>query len=243
MVALFSLGEHGFLFLAPCFSLLKQKCSTLLGARLSVSLVNTISHSEVVRRTQTLFDDARRALPERWSRAALATVCARFPRNEALDAVDTSTPDVRYVLVKSFDEAGFYFYTNFESDKALDLTSTPRASLAFHWWETGVQLRATGAVTRVNNETADAYFASRDRQSQLGAWVSRQSRQPSSPLAERVSEVGARFDDVVPRPAHWGGFLIRPEFIEHWFDRPARLHERCRLERTGDDWLSCALDP
>lgn len=201
------------------------------------------SHVDVVARTQALLFDAQNALPKHWSRAALATVCARFPRNDALAPCAETTPDVRYVLVKSFDEHGFYFYTNFESDKARDLEATPRATLAFHWWETGVQLRATGAVTRVDDKTADSYFAGRDRQSQLGAWASKQSRTAVSPLATRVAEVAARFPNEVPRPAHWGGFLLRPEALEHWQDRPARLHERIRFERDGDTWVERRVDP
>lgn len=143
-------------------------------------------------------------------------------------------PSVRMVLLKGHGPEGFIFYTNFEGRKANDLLVNPNAALLFHWKSLRRQIRIEGAVGRVDDATADAYFASRSRDSQLGAWASDQSRPLESRalFMTRYAEMMARFEgEQVPRPPHWSGFRLIPRRIEFWQDREHRLHER---------WLFCA---
>ena len=152
-------------------------------------------------------------------------------------------PSVRFVLLKAFDERGFVVFTNFGSQKARDIQENPRAALAFHWHTTGVQVRVRGVVTRVSSDEADAYFATRDRGSQIGAWASKQSEllPDRATLESEVAVVQKRFEHVsVVRPPHWGGFRIAPEAIEFWHNREDRLHERWLYKRVDDRW-SCTL--
>jgi pyridoxamine 5'-phosphate oxidase len=155
-------------------------------------------------------------------------------------------PAVRFVLLKGFDEHGFVFFTNFESAKAKQLSENPYAEVAFHWHTTGVQVRVQGAVTQVSDEESDAYFASRDRGSQLGAWASRQSDVLDHPesLEAAVLETGERFADVsVPRPPFWGGYRIAPTVIEFWQNHDDRLHDRWLYTRVGNAWGVVRLYP
>jgi pyridoxamine 5'-phosphate oxidase len=156
-------------------------------------------------------------------------------------------PSLRAVLLKGFDERGFVFYTNFESRKAEELAANPRAALCFHWKSLGRQVRIEGPVSVVGDAEADAYFASRPRDSQIGAWASAQSR----PLAER-GELERRFTDfgrqyaastTVPRPSYWSGFRVSPERIEFWQERPYRLHDRVLFIREGQAWRKQRLFP
>lgn len=144
-------------------------------------------------------------------------------------------PSVRMVLLKGHDRRGFVFYTNTESRKGTELLAHPQAALMFHWKTLRRAVRIEGRASRVADEDADAYFASRGRDSQLGAWASDQSRPlPARELFEtRFEEAKARFEgNAVPRPAYWSGFRVAPERIEFWRDRPHRLHER-RLFTAG----------
>lgn len=155
-------------------------------------------------------------------------------------------PSVRFVLLKGVDARGFAFYTNFGSQKARDLEGNPRAALAFHWDTTGVQVRVRGSVTRVSDQEADAYFATRDRGSQVGAWASKQSMEISDPstLKAEVAKVGQRFENApVERPPFWGGFRIAPDAIEFWESRSDRLHDRWLYQRTGESWSCVRLYP
>jgi pyridoxamine 5'-phosphate oxidase len=155
-------------------------------------------------------------------------------------------PDVRFVLLKSVDDDGFVFYTNLESAKGRDIAANPHAALVFHWHTIGVQVRVRGPVTQVSDTEADAYFATRDRGSQLGAWASRQSSVLASreSLEAAVAEVARRFENVsVPRPPFWGGYRIRPTAIEFWEDRSDRLHDRWLYERDGGGWHVVRLYP
>jgi len=155
-------------------------------------------------------------------------------------------PSVRMVLLKGHDARGFVFYTNLESRKAAELLENPHAALLFHWKSLRRQVRIEGAVSRVSDAEGDAYFATRSRDSQLGAWASDQSRPlESRALFEtRYREMVDRFaDQPVPRPPYWSGFRVAPERIEFWLDREHRLHERRLFVRDGDGWCEGMLYP
>jgi len=165
----------------------------------------------------------------------------------ALATVDAAgMPDVRMVLLKDVDARGFAFYTNLESAKGRQLAGQPKAALLFHWKSLRRQVRVRGTVTPVSAEEADAYFATRARPAQIGAWASDQSRTLPDRLAleKKIAEAGLRFGlGKVPRPPHWSGFRIEPETIEFWRDRPFRLHERLVFQREAGGWTTHRLFP
>jgi pyridoxamine 5'-phosphate oxidase len=155
-------------------------------------------------------------------------------------------PYVRIVLLKAFDERGFVFYTSYEGRKGRQLIAHPRASLCFYWAPLSIQVRIEGRVTKVSDEEADAYFATRERRSQIGAWASRQSEPLETPTAldERVAKYEKAFEGkTVPRPEYWSGFRVWPEKIEFWKGKPNRLHERHLYTRDGEGWLIETLYP
>lgn len=155
-------------------------------------------------------------------------------------------PSARTVLLKDVTEAGFAFYTNHASRKGRDLAENPNAALVFHWRPLGRQVTVTGRVARVPDAEADAYFASRPRDHQLGAWASRQSEvlTDRTVLDQRLEEADARFSGgPVPRPEHWGGYRIDPDAVEFWQGRPSRLHDRLRYSRAGSRWVLERLSP
>lgn len=155
-------------------------------------------------------------------------------------------PAVRIVLLKAVDARGFVFYTNLDGRKGRELRSHPLAALCFHWQVLEEQVRVEGGVEPVSDEEADAYFASRARGSQLGAWASLQSERitASGDLERRLEEMETRFAGAdVPRPPHWSGFRLVPSRIEFWHNQPSRLHVRHRYDRDGEDWRAGALYP
>lgn len=169
------------------------------------------------------------------------------PNAMALSTVDADgAPDCRMVLLKDIDARGLTFYSNAESAKGLQLAGNPNVALLFHWKTLRRQIRVRGTVQPVTPAEADAYFASRARESRIGAWASDQSR----PLPDRatleaaVDRETARFDGVDPsRPPHWTGWRVIPRSVEFWRDRPYRLHDRLRFDRAVDAWTKTRLQP
>ncbi len=155
-------------------------------------------------------------------------------------------PNARMVLLKGVDERGFVFYTNTESRKGNELTANPRAALCFHWKSLRRQIRVQGPAAPVDAAEADAYFATRARDSQIGAWASRQSRLLESRFAleKAVARFAAKFAlGPIPRPPYWSGYRLRPGRIEFWEERPFRLHDRLVFVREGEGWRQERLYP
>jgi pyridoxamine 5'-phosphate oxidase len=184
-----------------------------------------------------LLDAARGVGPERLPEPtafSLATVGA------------DGRPSVRMLLLKDASDAGFVFYTNYESRKGRDLLAHPAAAMCFHWQPLDRQVRIEGPVERVSDDEADAYFASRPRGSQLSAWASRQSEPMGDPgeLDRRFAEAEAKFaTGPVPRPPHWSGFRLIPQSVEFWISQPSRLHIRHLYTREGTGWRVETLYP
>src|SRR3954465_14619432 len=176
-----------------------------------------------------------------------ATAGVEEPTTAALATADASgRPSLRFVLLRGIDERGARFYTNYESRKAGELAANPRAALARYWHPLHRQVRLEGPVERLAAEESDAYFASRGRDSRIGAWASRQSQalHPREELAARVAEIEERFAGAdVPRPEFWGGYLLRAEVVELWIGRANRLHDREEFRRTADGWSVRRLSP
>ena len=170
------------------------------------------------------------------------------PNAVALATVDPDgLPDVRMVLLKGLDDRGFVIYTNFESAKGVEILSSMKAAMCFHWKSLRRQVRVRGAVEVVSDAEADAYYATRPRGSRIGAWASKQSRPLESRFAleKAVAEYTMKYGiGDIPRPKHWSGFRLVPQQIEFWHDRPFRLHDRVVFTRDGDGgWGKTRLYP
>lgn len=171
------------------------------------------------------------------------------PNAMALATVDPDgLPDARMVLLKGFDTAGFVFYSHIDSAKGRELAATPKAGLLFHWKSLRRQVRIRGTVTRVTDAEADAYFATRPKQAQIGAWASKQSQPLESRMAfeKAIALNAAKYAlGEVPRPPGWSGWRIAPQAFEFWHDRPFRLHDRITFTRAAPDaeWSKTRLYP
>jgi pyridoxamine 5'-phosphate oxidase len=182
------------------------------------------------------FEDAKKSEPNDPNAMALSTVD------------DEGLPNVRMVLMKDFDDKGFVFYTNFESQKGQEILATGKAAVVFHWKSLRRQVRVRGLTEQVSDAEADAYFKSRPRDSRIGAWASAQSRPITKPLEfeTAIAMNTARFGIAdIPRPPHWSGIRIKPLAIEFWHDRPFRLHDRVVFRRENPDgsWNKARLYP
>lgn len=168
------------------------------------------------------------------------------PKAMSLATAGSVTISCRIVYLQKFDQNGFVFYTNQNSRKAMDLERDPRAALTFFWPEFERQVRIEGKAEHVTAEESDAYFASRLRESRIGAWASDQSRAAGTreEMDERYSRWVERFgEEDIPRPLHWGGIRVKPVRIEFWQGRADRMHDRIVFEHAGDEWIRLRLQP
>jgi pyridoxamine 5'-phosphate oxidase len=189
---------------------------------------------DILKRFEQWWARARRQGLQEPDAAILSTVDAR------------GRPTARTVLIRSCSPEGFVFYTNLRSRKGQHLQRAPYAALTFYWMPLGLQVLAEGPAERVTEDEADTYWATRPRQSQLGAWASEQSAPLASRwvLLKRYAALARRFAGrPVPRPLHWSGFRVRPDRVEFWRARPFRLHERICYERQGARWIRRLLNP
>jgi pyridoxamine 5'-phosphate oxidase len=193
------------------------------------------AHADPIRQFTIWFDEALKSQLLDANAMTLATASA------------TGEPSARIVLLKGAGEDGFVFYTNYDSAKGRDLAENPRASLLFFWSELERQVRVSGSVTKTSSAESDQYFHSRPKESQIGAAISNQSRPVAdrAHLEQRYAELAEKYQDsVVPRPASWGGYRLKPDAIEFWQGRKSRLHDRLLYTRQNDgSWSRSRLAP
>ena len=175
---------------------------------------------------------------------------AKLPEPNAMVLATNRTdgrPAARVVLLKGFDQAGFVFYTNYESRKGQELAVHPHAALVFNWLELQRQVRIEGTIEKISAEESDRYFQSRPKGSQIGAWASPQSKViPNREVLEAAqAQLNEQYADVevLPRPENWGGYLLRPDLIEFWQGQTSRLHDRIQYAKTEQDWAKERLGP
>jgi len=181
-----------------------------------------------------------------WLADAKATPAIAEPTAMTLaTATADAAPSARIVLLKEHGAEGFVFYTNFESRKSAELKTNPQAALCFYWMPLDRQVRIEGTIAPARAAQSDAYFASRPRARQIGAWASLQSQllADRATLEQRVAEIEARYPNEVPRPPHWGGWVLTPRSIEFWHQNSARLHAREIYTRQGNGWSHGLLYP
>jgi pyridoxamine 5'-phosphate oxidase len=186
------------------------------------------------------------ALVREWFEAAAASGIVEAERMALATATADGRPSVRIVLLKGIGDEGIRFYTNYSSRKGRELDANPHAAVTFYWQPLQRAARLEGTVERLSAQESDAYFASRPRGAQVGAWASAQGTvlHDRAELDERVREVERRFPDEVPRPDYWGGYLLRPDAIELWQGRPDRLHDREHfLLQEDGTWRAERLSP
>jgi len=196
--------------------------------------VESVRYEEPFEEFEQWYAEARGSEPRDANAMTLASTAA------------DGAPSARVVLLKELDKRGFVFYTNYESRKGVELITNPRAALCFYWKSLGRQVRIEGRVERVDLADADAYFATRPRDSQIGAWASQQSQplESRAVLEGRVAELSRRYEgQPVPRPPHWSGFRVVPTAIEFWHERPFRLHDRIVYRLDGGRWRKERLNP
>lgn len=197
----------------------------------------------------TPFNEPFQQFADLYARAHSELSRACFPEPNAMSIATVGSdgrPSNRIVLLKAFDERGFVFYTNYQGRKGSELLANPNCALCFHWPPMEVQIRIEGRAEPVSDAEADAYFATRARESRLGAWASDQSRpiQHDGDLERRLADVTARYQGSdVPRPPHWSGFRVVPATIEFWHARTSRLHSRTLYIRDGNGWRVETLYP
>jgi pyridoxamine 5'-phosphate oxidase len=183
---------------------------------------------------------------ERWFAEAREAKVMEANAMALATATRKGSPSVRMVLLKGVDQRGFVFFTDYRSQKGVELATNPRAALVFYWAELERQVRVTGRVSRVPREESEAYFHTRPRLSRISAFSSHQSQviPDRKSLEERAREIAARYPgDQIPLPEHWGGHRVTPEMIEFWQGRENRLHDRIRYRRDGEEWVRERLSP